>query len=380
MQRSFGVADGGACGDERTARHSRGFGRLELSPGLIEKSRHLNETPLCIAAQDALLAGRFLRRVLRTLAAVERVIQRQTIVALLDGCVGARKRLYGTLILPSGVAIGACGSGGIDRALGLIHFPCRGRRAGHSDKKGTETCGRQPGQISARHPPEYNLAMKALSVNDRPREKLFRLGAAGLGDNELVAIVLGNGSRSGNSLSVANEVLETTGGLHGIPRTSVDELRRIDGVGLAKAAQVLAAVELGRRTLLRCPQARLQFVTPRETAGYLLPQFGSRPVEHFGLMMLDTRHRLIRTSIISVGTLNSSPAHPREIFREAASAAAAAIVLFHNHPSGDPIPSRDDVDLTRRLVQAGEIMGIDVIDHVILADTRYFSFREAGKL
>jgi len=222
--------------------------------------------------------------------------------------------------------------------------------------------------------------MKALSVNDRPREKLFRLGAAGLGDNELVAIVLGNGSRSGNSLSVANEVLETTGGLHGIPRTNVDELRRIDGVGLAKAAQVLAAVELGRRTLLRCPQARLQFVTPRETAGYLLPQFGSRPVEHFGLMMLDTRHRLIRTSIISVGTLNSSPAHPREIFREAASAAAAAIVLFHNHPSGDPIPSRDDVDLTRRLVQAGEIMGIDVIDHVILADTRYFSFREAGKL
>ena len=222
--------------------------------------------------------------------------------------------------------------------------------------------------------------MKALSVNDRPREKLLRLGAAGLGDNELVAIVLGNGSRRGNALSVANEVLEITGGLHGIPRTSVDELRRIDGMGPAKAAQVLAAVELGRRTLLRCPQARLQFVTPRETAGYLLPQFGSRPVEHFGLMMLDTRHRLIRTSIISVGTLNSSPAHPREIFREAASAAAAAIVLFHNHPSGDPLPSRDDVDLTRRLVQAGEIMGIDVIDHVILADTRYFSFREAGKL
>jgi DNA repair protein RadC len=221
--------------------------------------------------------------------------------------------------------------------------------------------------------------MKALSVNDRPREKLFRLGAAGLGDNELVAIVLGSGSRRGNALAVANEVLETTGGLHGMPRTSVDELRRIDGMGMAKAAQVLAAVELGRRTLLRCPQARLQFVTPRETAGYLLPQFGSRPVEHFGLMMLDTRHRLIRTSIISVGTLNSSPAHPREIFREAASAAAAAIVLFHNHPSGDPLPSRDDVDLTRRLVQAGEIMGIDVIDHVILADTRYFSFREAGR-
>jgi DNA repair protein RadC len=222
--------------------------------------------------------------------------------------------------------------------------------------------------------------MKALSVHDRPREKLFRLGAASLGDNELVAIVVGSGSRRVNALALANDILETTGGLHGMPRTSVDELRRLDGMGTAKAAQVLAAVELGRRTLLRCPPARLQFVNPRDAAAYLLPQFGSRPVEQFGLMMLDTKHRLIRTSVVSVGTLDSSPAHPREIFREAASACAAAIVLFHNHPSGDPLPSRDDIELTRRLVQAGEIMGIDVIDHLILADTRYFSFREAGKL
>ena len=224
------------------------------------------------------------------------------------------------------------------------------------------------------------MAIKSLSVHDRPREKLLRLGAAGLGDNELVAIVVGSGSQRVNALALATDILETSGGLHGVPRTSIDELRKLDGMGTAKAAQVLAAVELGRRTLLRCPPARLQFVNPRDAAAYLLPQFGSRPVEQFGLMMLDTKHRLIRTSVVSVGTLDSSPAHPREIFREAASACAAAIVLFHNHPSGDPMPSRDDVDLTRRLVQAGEIMGIDVIDHVILADTRYFSFREAGRL
>ena len=224
------------------------------------------------------------------------------------------------------------------------------------------------------------MAIKSLSVNDRPREKLLRLGAAGLGDNELVAIIVGSGSRRLSALALANDILETSGGLHAVSRTSVDELRKLDGMGTAKAAQVLAAVELGRRTLLRCPPARLQFVNPRDAAAYLLPQFGSRPVEQFGLMMLDTKHRLIRTSVVSVGTLDSSPAHPREIFREAASACAAAIVLFHNHPSGDPAPSRDDVDLTRRLVQAGEIMGIDVIDHVILADTRYFSFREAGRL
>jgi DNA repair protein RadC len=222
--------------------------------------------------------------------------------------------------------------------------------------------------------------MKALSVNDRPREKLFRLGATALGDNELIAIVIGSGSRHGNALALANEIIETAAGLHGIPRMNLDDLRRLDGMGPAKAAQVLAAVELGRRTLLQCPPVRLQFATPRAIAGYLLPQFGSKPVEQFGLVLLDTKHRLLRTSIISVGTLDSSPAHPREIFRQAASASAAAIVLFHNHPSGDPTPSRDDVDLTRRLVQAGELMGIDVLDHVILADTRYFSFREAGRL
>ena len=222
--------------------------------------------------------------------------------------------------------------------------------------------------------------MKTISLHDRPREKLLRLGAAGLGDNELVAIVVGSGSRRGNALSLANDILETAGGLHGMPRAHADDLRRVTGMGAAKAAQVLAAVELGRRTLLRCPPARLQFVTPRDVAVYLLPQFGSRQVEQFGVMMLDTKHRLLRTSVVSVGTLDSSPAHPREIFREAASACAAAVVLFHNHPSGDPAPSRDDVELTRRLVQAGEIMGIDVIDHMILADTRYFSFREAGRL
>lgn len=222
--------------------------------------------------------------------------------------------------------------------------------------------------------------MKALSPSDRPREKLFRLGAGGLGDNELVAIVLGNGSRRSNALDLANEILESAGGLHGIPRVGVDDLRRLDGVGTAKAAQVLAAVELGRRTLLRCPPARLQFATPRDAAAYLLPQFGSKPVEQFGVMMLDTKHRLLRTSVVSVGTIDSSPAHPREIFREAASASAAAIVLFHNHPSGDPLPSRDDIELTRRLVEAGEVMGIDVLDHLILADTKYFSFKESGRL
>jgi DNA repair protein RadC len=222
--------------------------------------------------------------------------------------------------------------------------------------------------------------MKTMSAHDRPREKLLRLGADGLGDNELVAIVVGSGSRRRNALALANDILERAGGLHGVPRASVDDLRRVDGMGIAKAAQVLAAIELGRRTLLRCSPDRPQFVDPRDVAAFLLPQFGSKQVEQFGVMMLDTKHRLLRTSVVSVGTLDSSPAHPREIFREATSACAAVVVLFHNHPSGDPSPSREDINLTRRLVQAGQIMGIEVVDHMILADTRYFSFREAGRL
>jgi DNA repair protein RadC len=351
---------------KRAARHARALGCLQPLLGLIERRGHLAEPALRRAALHGLLGGGFLRGSLCAIAAVECVVQRQPIVALRDGILRVLQRFDRRVVLFGGVAIGACGPRGVAQAM---------KREREKSSAATETNEERRNICLS-----ITLAMKALSIQDRPREKLFRLGAAGLGDNELVAIVVGSGSRRVNALALANDILKTTGGLHGMPRTSVDELRRLDGMGTAKAAQVLAAVELGRRTLLRCPPARLQFVTPRDAAAYLLPQFGARPVEQFGLMMLDTKHRLIRTSVVSVGTLDSSPAHPREIFREAASACAAAIVLFHNHPSGDPQPSRDDIELTRRLVQAGEIMGIDVIDHVILADTRYFSFREAGKL
>jgi DNA repair protein RadC len=222
--------------------------------------------------------------------------------------------------------------------------------------------------------------MRDLAPHDRPREKLVRLGPSGLGDNELLAVVLASGVRRANALALANAVLEAGGGLHGFPRLGVGDLCRVSGVGTARAAQILAAVELGRRTLLRGQSPRAQFGCPRDVATYLLPQYGAKPVEQFGIVLLDTKHRLLRTSVISVGTLDSSPAHPREVFREATAASAAAVVLFHNHPSGDPAPSREDDDLTRRLVGAGEIMGIDVLDHIVLADTRYFSFKEAGRL
>jgi len=222
--------------------------------------------------------------------------------------------------------------------------------------------------------------MKELSPDDRPREKLRRHGTPALGDNELVALVLGSGCRGTGALALANELLATRGGLHGLVRSTCDDLARIAGVGPAKAAQILAALELGRRTLTHAPSARIQLRTPHDAAAYLMPAFGSRPVEQFGVVLLDTRHRVLRTAVLAIGTLNSTVVQPRDVFREAALGGAAAIVVFHNHPSGDPCPSPDDVELTRRLAAAGTLMGIDVVDHIILGDVRYCSFKEMGKL
>jgi DNA repair protein RadC len=221
--------------------------------------------------------------------------------------------------------------------------------------------------------------MKTVAPHDRPREKLQRVGASALGDNELLAIVLGHGGPRASALDLANAVLGAVGGVHGLVRARHEDVRRVDGMGHARAAQVLAAVELGRRTLVRGAHDRPQLATPRATAEYLLPLHGNRPVEQFGVVLLDTKQRVLRTVILSIGTLDASVVHPREVFREAALAGAACIILFHNHPSGDPRPSDDDVELTARFVAAGVLMGIHVIDHVILADIRYFSFREEGQ-
>ena len=220
--------------------------------------------------------------------------------------------------------------------------------------------------------------MKDVAPHDRPREKLERLGPTGLGDNELLALVLGGGVRGSGALELANRVIAFAGGLDGLTRAAVSDLRRVRGVGRARAAQVIAAIEFGRRTLVRDTEERPRFTTPPSMAAYLLPLYGASPVEQFGLVMLDTKARIIRTKLVSVGSIDSTIVHPREVFREAAAGAAASIILFHNHPSGDPTPSKDDLVLTARMIHAGEIMGIDVVDHIILADQCYYSLLESG--
>ena len=181
------------------------------------------------------------------------------------------------------------------------------------------------------------------------RERLERHGAGALADEELLAILVGV-----KGVQTAGAVLEACGTVQQLAHESTGDLARIKGMTPTRAAMVVAGVELGRRTLTRPrPDRHAPFGTPREVAAFLLPHYWASPVERFGIISLCTKHRMLRTEIVSTGTLDASLVHPREVFRTAAMHRAAAIVLFHNHPSGDPTPSHDDVALTARLQQAG---------------------------
>ncbi len=224
--------------------------------------------------------------------------------------------------------------------------------------------------------PSASAHLAMLGPDDRPREKLLRLGAPALGDNELVAVLLGSGLRECDVLGVAAALLASTGDVRGLSRATAQRLMRTPGVGPTRAARLLAAMELGRVVAApRGPRPRLG--SPGAVGAYLLPRHGGHREERFGVLLLDTKHRVIRAVVISLGTLDASLVHPREVFRAAAEHSAAAVVLFHNHPSGDPMPSSEDVWLTRRLAQAGDLMGIAVVDHVVLGDGCWHSVRES---
>jgi DNA repair protein RadC len=220
--------------------------------------------------------------------------------------------------------------------------------------------------------------MHELASEDRPREKLLAQGAEVLGTNELLAVLLGTGIRNLSALDLANQILQATGGLKQLARLTPGGLFRLRGLKAARAARLLAALELGRRAVAEPDTPKPTFRTPDEAGRYLLPRFSAKAVEEFGLLILDTRNRLKKLQVISKGSLNGSLVHPREVYREAVTLQAAGLILFHNHPSGDPTPSREDLDLTRRLREAGRIMGIEILDHIILGAGRYTSLKEKG--
>lgn len=220
--------------------------------------------------------------------------------------------------------------------------------------------------------------MRELPDVERPRERLLRYGARTLRDRELLALLLRTGTQSVSALGLADALLSKFGSLHAVMSASVEELTDMHGVGAAKAAQLQAAHEIGRRVQSKPADADEPIRCAEDVARRMSAQMARLDREEVWVLLLDIKHRVIGTHVISIGHLSGAPVHPRELFKEAIRRSAAAVVVVHNHPSGDPTPSNEDLALTRRLRRVGEVIGIEVLDHVIIGDQRHVSLREIG--
>lgn len=216
--------------------------------------------------------------------------------------------------------------------------------------------------------------------NERPRERLLRYGAEALSDAQLLAIILRTGGGGRGVLQLAMELLDEFKGLRDMECAPLKELSLVKGLGTAKIAQLKAAFELGKRLMSESSGSGPLFSSSRSVFSYFAPKFKNLKKEVFFSILLDAKNRLIRESKVSEGTLTNSIIHPREAFKEAIRESAASVIFIHNHPSGDPEPSRDDIAVTERLKAAGDIVGINVLDHVIIGDGKYTSLKEKGLL
>ncbi|RXT14719.1 DNA repair protein RadC [Ammoniphilus sp. CFH 90114] len=211
-----------------------------------------------------------------------------------------------------------------------------------------------------------------------PRERMMSKGIDALSNAELIAILLRTGTAGESVINLAQRVLSHVGGLRQFLDTSLEELVEVKGIGTAKAVQLLAGIELGRRVAKTTPEERWTIRSPEDVAKLMMEELRYLTQEHFVCLFLNTKNQVIAQTTVFIGSLNSSIVHPREVFKEAVRKSSASLICLHNHPSGDPTPSREDIEVTKRLMAAGEIMGIDVLDHVIIGDGRYISLKEKG--
>jgi DNA repair protein RadC len=215
-----------------------------------------------------------------------------------------------------------------------------------------------------------------LPLSERPRERLLKLGSEALSAQEVLALILGRGIKGESVMVTSQKLLSRFGNLKGVANASVEELIQTRGIGPAKATQIKAALEFSRRLEVDASEKPKPILkSPEDVASEVRSQFKGKKKEHFLVLCLDTRNRLINRKLVSMGSLDTSIVHPREVFNEAVSSCAASVIFAHNHPSGDPEPSKEDVELTKRLAKAGEIMGIDVLDHIIICDKSYVSLK-----
>jgi DNA repair protein RadC len=251
------------------------------------------------------------------------------------------------------------------------------------DEPDEEHCRRKIGDPNRRRKTEsirYTPSMHEMPRDERPRERLLRLGAGACTSAELIAILFRTGSTQRSALGLAEELLHHFHGLHGAVLASVEQMQQVKGIGEVKAIEILAAVELGKRLQLVAEGVKPTIRGPQDAANILMPELRDEPKEHLKALMLDTKNRVMRIVSISVGTLNSSVVHPREVFRESIISNAAAIVLVHNHPSGDPTPSEEDRRVTTRLAEVGREVGIELLDHIVLGHNRFVSMKEKGMM
>jgi len=223
---------------------------------------------------------------------------------------------------------------------------------------------------------EY-ITIKNMPVSERPREKMLTHGCQSLSNAELLAIILSTGTRERTAIDLARGILNMSSeGLRTLTDCTIEELMQIRGVGLAKASQVIAAVELGKRIALTTNVDNYKIQGPEDVGNLLMEEMRYLNKEMFNIILLNTKNNVISIENISVGSLNASIVHPREVFNIAIRRSSSAIILAHNHPSGDPKPSTEDINITKRLIEAGSIIGINVLDHIIIGDGVYFSMKE----
>jgi len=225
---------------------------------------------------------------------------------------------------------------------------------------------------------EKSFTIHDLPKPERPRERLIKLGAEALSGQELLSLIIGRGIPKKSVMNIAQELLAEFGNINAISKATIEELSQIKGIGSAKAAQIKACFELGKRQFVETEYKNLEYENPQSIVKAVGGSIKDKAKEHFKLISLNSRNKIIGISTVSIGILNANLVHPREIFKEAIDYNAAAIVLAHNHPSGDPEPSEGDLEVTKRLVEAGKILGIEVVDHIIVTKTAYFSFKEKG--
>jgi DNA repair protein RadC len=225
----------------------------------------------------------------------------------------------------------------------------------------------------------YRLRIIDIPAEDRPSNRMMSIGPSSLSNAELLSIILKSGSVAENAINLSQRVLSQFD-LKQLSAIDMTQLMKIHGIKSGKAAQIVACFELARRLEMFDSSTKFKINSPEDVYRRLYPTMRESKKEHFVELCLDTKNQIIREDTISIGSLNANVVHPREVFRTALIESAAHIIVAHNHPSGDPTPSREDIEITKKLVETGKIMGIDVLDHVIIGDCRHFSMKEAGHI